>query len=1303
MGCCKVRYTTRRRNLIYGTDIHRTGDIARQYFERSGLPTEVLVKVWNLADTQQQGALGVTGFIIAMHLLNSLKAGQMRELPPTIPSPLWNAASQRPPVVSTPPPSSIPRQFSGSQAQRAGSPLNRPPPTAQPTASAWVIGPVEKDGYDKLFSRVDTSGTGYVTGDQAVAFFRESGLPDQVLADIWDLANIRKMDQLNRDEFAVAMKLINTQRGKQQYDVPTFLPPEMIPPSLRQFSPQATGLATVSPPPQQQPPRPIPQKSATEDLFGLDAITSPPAPTLQQQGTGGSSTASRSFDTDPFGSKTTSPTTTTFQPSRGFKPFVPTSSFGQTLQSQGTGGSATSSTPQSSQVLPKVPSALDDLLGDNDPEVSKKLTTETTELANMSNQIGQLRTQMQEVQNNRSVTERDLSATTAQKRDLETRLTQFRNQYEQEVKAVNTLKEQLASQRKENQRMQTDVAVLEGTLQDLQTTHRQVAVELDSERRNNAALKERMRQVNTEVARLRPELDKMRNETRHEKGLVSINKKQLEKSETERDAIKTEMDNISKGRSGSASGSATSRDAFSVASPALSPASQSTNPFFRRSPQQSFDNTMSPGGFVRGPQDTNNKYDNIFGTTIPPSQTSAAPPTTFGFSGQAGQLGQSGPSLTSSSENNAQTPSASPPVSSYSPRTLEAPEPPESRQLTSGDLPLRLGRQPSESTGTSVRVETPVSRLEDAGVETPTAGTTSPSLDRTETNRTDGTTGAALFERAKSSSPVASVSSAGGRPVESEAFASFPGNVPGAFPGGDTSSVKPTATGGSGFSAGSRENTFPTFGKEPLRSGTTGSSKDFDAAFATLGGQQSSSRPSTGGLRTNGNLGDAAVERIDSEFPPIASLDESEDSDDHGGFDDDFTHPSLDRKKDVVKHVSGLREELSTLNAQKSQPTHDQTVSTGTGSNTRDVNAFPPEFGGLTPSREIPTSGPQTSQSPSQGQALFGGKPITSPSPAVDTASSSNVPSSDTYHSATSHPSAVPSSSHVRKPTDALDDDFEAGFEDLEDAKADDEGQGMGDDEDFMFASAHENSFEEFNPIFDSPAASKTNTLASERTPTNKASTAGYPTGSAMDDFADFENAFGSGSGTGAGGMTKSSILSGASGLGALGVPGGAAAAAGGKDDWDTMMKSVSNTGQADAHKSDVSSNTIAGKSEQRPELERATTTEHDDPIVKELTGMGFPRDRSVAVLEKYDYNDEKVGSLSVSIPSPQRAVPGVKGVSFFRASSATVGDEVVKDKKLFHEGMEEPATPCSAMTMTPGHRLKRELRKLKGLFAERD
>jgi len=35
----------------------------------------------------------------------------------------------------------------------------------------------------------------------------------------------------------------------------------------------------------------------------------------------------------------------------------------------------------------------------------------------------------------------------------------------------------------------------------------------------------------------------------------------------------------------------------------------------------------------------------------------------------------------------------------------------------------------------------------------------------------------------------------------------------------------------------------------------------------------------------------------------------------------------------------------------------------------------------------------------------------------------------------------------------------------------------------------------------------------------------------------------------------------------------------------------------------------------------------HDDPILKNLTGMGYPRKEALAALEKYDYNLERVSA----------------------------------------------------------------------------
>jgi epidermal growth factor receptor substrate 15 len=48
------------------------------------------------------------------------------------------------------------------------------------------------------------------------------------------------------------------------------------------------------------------------------------------------------------------------------------------------------------------------------------------------------------------------------------------------------------------------------------------------------------------------------------------------------------------------------------------------------------------------------------------------------------------------------------------------------------------------------------------------------------------------------------------------------------------------------------------------------------------------------------------------------------------------------------------------------------------------------------------------------------------------------------------------------------------------------------------------------------------------------------------------------------------------------------------------------------------------------PVLGRAISagTEHDDPILKRLTGMGYQREKALDALEKYDYDIDRVSDL---------------------------------------------------------------------------
>lgn len=102
----------------------------------------------------------------------------------------------------------------------------------------WAITKDEKTRYDQLFKAWDGLHKGFIGGDQAIEIFGQSGLEKPDLERIWTLADNGNKGRLNMDEFAVAMHLIY--RKLNGYPIPNQLPPELVPPSTRNFS-QAIG------------------------------------------------------------------------------------------------------------------------------------------------------------------------------------------------------------------------------------------------------------------------------------------------------------------------------------------------------------------------------------------------------------------------------------------------------------------------------------------------------------------------------------------------------------------------------------------------------------------------------------------------------------------------------------------------------------------------------------------------------------------------------------------------------------------------------------------------------------------------------------------------------------------------------------------------------------------------------------------------------------------------------------------------------------------------------------------------------
>lgn len=98
----------------------------------------------------------------------------------------------------------------------------------------WAVTKDEKKIYDDMFKAWDGFGKGYITGNQAIEIFGQSGLDKPELERVWTLSDPNNKGRLNLDEFAVAMHLIY--RRLNGYPVPNQLPPELIPPSTRNLN-----------------------------------------------------------------------------------------------------------------------------------------------------------------------------------------------------------------------------------------------------------------------------------------------------------------------------------------------------------------------------------------------------------------------------------------------------------------------------------------------------------------------------------------------------------------------------------------------------------------------------------------------------------------------------------------------------------------------------------------------------------------------------------------------------------------------------------------------------------------------------------------------------------------------------------------------------------------------------------------------------------------------------------------------------------------------------------------------------------
>jgi len=153
------------------------------------------------------------------------------------------------------PPAQMPGAIPPAQPTPVPVPAAAPTVTPAPAPVEWAIPQQKRVGYMAQFQANDKAKTGFLAAVQARGILLQTGLAQQTLATVWNLADIDKDGKLSVEEFIVAMHLCEL--GQKGEPLPDLLPISLVPPNLRRdygaavpnaynaaVAPASSGVAT---------------------------------------------------------------------------------------------------------------------------------------------------------------------------------------------------------------------------------------------------------------------------------------------------------------------------------------------------------------------------------------------------------------------------------------------------------------------------------------------------------------------------------------------------------------------------------------------------------------------------------------------------------------------------------------------------------------------------------------------------------------------------------------------------------------------------------------------------------------------------------------------------------------------------------------------------------------------------------------------------------------------------------------------------------------------------------------------------
>lgn len=301
---------------------------AKDIFMKAKLPTPVLGQIWNLVDKGNLGNLSITGFIVAMHLIQGLLSGEIKELPSTIPDNIWYSVNSQ--LSSTQ--SAPSRQFSNasvsSQQTTVKHPVSAVPQKSEPNAlnNEWIISPSQKKEFDSIFESLDKAKNGKLNPDQVASFLMTSNLSQNDLATIWDLADVENTGIFSKLEFSIALYLVNKRLSGES--LPNIVPPSLLD-SIRRLSESGNEKRNIEQPSSKDIKPIAKQNTALDDLadvFNSTSSVSLPHPKSSENGRTSSFNSSQVGDNLASGAKDVPKVHHSLTGS-----FKPASTFGQEL------------------------------------------------------------------------------------------------------------------------------------------------------------------------------------------------------------------------------------------------------------------------------------------------------------------------------------------------------------------------------------------------------------------------------------------------------------------------------------------------------------------------------------------------------------------------------------------------------------------------------------------------------------------------------------------------------------------------------------------------------------------------------------------------------------------------------------------------------------------------------------------------------------------------------------------------------------------------------------------------------------